>query len=162
MKHFQIGCAAALLSPIFLVACTSSGPSRSAQGLGQRLQTQLAGEIAAGQAVLEQLPDGARVTIPEQTLFPRGGVELDDKGRYVLASVIEGLLEPRITRIEVAEPPAATIGLQGARTRAVTEYFEDYGLGPTLLPSALQQEIPPAPGSTAPQGMTITVTMVSS
>ena len=163
MMHFQAAGLAALLGPMLLVgACTSSGVGRSAQGLGQRLQTQLAPDLAAGQVTLAQLPDGAQVTLTDQALFPNGGAELDDKGRYVLASVIEGLLEPRITRIEVTGSSDGYVGLQAARTRAVAQYFEDYGLGPTLLPTAAQQEMPPGSASSAPQGLTITINMIAS
>jgi chemotaxis protein MotB len=163
MTHFQAAGLAALLGPMLLVgACTSSGVGRSAQGLGQRLQTQLAPDLAGGRVALEQLPDGAQVTLTDQSLFPNGGAELDDKGRYVLASVIEGLLEPRITRIEVVGSSEGYAGLQAARTRAVAQYFEDYGLGPTLVPTATQQETPPGSAGSAPQGQTITVRIVSS
>jgi hypothetical protein len=163
MTYFQTGGLAALLGPVLLVVgCTSSGVGRGAQGLGQRLQTQLAPDIAAGQVTLEQLPDGARVTLTDQSLFPYGGAELDDRGRYVLASVIEGLLAPSITRIEVAGSPAASVDLQGARTRAVAQYFEDYGLGPILLPPAWQQEVPAGSAGSAPQGLTITINMIAS
>jgi len=164
MRHFRAAGLAALLGPMLLVgACSSSGVGRSAQGLGQRLQTQLAPDITAGQVVLEQLPDGAQVTLTDQSLFPNGGTELSDQGRYVLASVIEGLLEPRITRVEVAGSSSeGYVGLQAARTRAVTQYFEDYGLGPTLLPAVSQQEMPPGAASSAPQGLTITVRIISS
>jgi hypothetical protein len=163
MMLYRAGRLAVLLSTMFLaVACASSGVNRSAQNLGQRLQVQLAPDAMAAGAVLERLPYGARITIPEQALFANGGTELDDNGRYVLASVIEGLLDPRILRIEVAEAPEAGVGLQGARERAVTEYFQDYGLGQTLEPAIPQQAIEPGSVSATPQGLTITVNVVSS
>jgi hypothetical protein len=163
MKNRQAGCLVALLGPTLLVgACASSGIHRSAQDLGQRLQTQLAPDIAAGQATLEPLPDGARVTLTEPSLFPSGGTELDDKGRFVLASVIEGLLEPRILQIQLAESPATSVGSQAARVRAVTQYFEDYGLGPALRPPVPQEEAAPGSVGAPPPGMTITIGIQSS
>jgi flagellar motor protein MotB len=150
---------AAIFSPMLLAAACSSSPvERSAQELGYRLQAHLAPDIAGGGAVLEQLPDGARVTLGEQALFPSGSTELDDKGRYVLASVIEALLAPRLLRIEVAESGTGPVGLQAARAQAVTRYFEEYGLGPALQVSAT----PSGSVGAAPQELTITVRIVSS
>jgi hypothetical protein len=150
---------AALLAPMLLaVACTSSsGVSRSAQELGQRLQVGLAPDVAAGRAALEPLPDGARVTLSDVALFPTGATELDDKGRYVLASVIQGLLSPRILLIEITESPASPVGLQGLKARAVTQYLEEYGLQSTLQPP-----VPPDSAGAVPRGLTITVSIVSS
>jgi hypothetical protein len=153
----------AFLGPMLLVAAcsSSSGRDRTAQELGYRLQTQLVPDIAAGQAVLERLPDGTRVTLSEQALFPGGKAELDDKGRYVLASVIEGLVDPRLLRIEVEASPATPVSLQAAHVRAVTQYFKDYQLGPALQESTIPQGMPSeAMGAAAPQGLTITVTII--
>ena len=70
MMRFQAGRLVALFVPmLFVVACTSSG-NNSVANLGQRMQVLLAPDIAAGRVGLEQLPDGARVTLPEQSLFP--------------------------------------------------------------------------------------------
>jgi hypothetical protein len=162
MMCFQIGRIVALFFPMLLVvACTSSG-NNSATNLGQRMQVLMASDIAAGRAGLEQLPDGARVTLPQQSLFPVGRAELDDKGRFILASVIQGLLDPGILRIDLAESPGTPVGLQAAQVRAVTQYFVDYGLGPTLQPSGPPQDLPPGSVSTAPAGLTITVSIIAS
>jgi flagellar motor protein MotB len=158
MKRFQAGRLAPLFLPmLFVVGCTSSG-NNSAANLGQRMQVLLAPDIAAGRAGLEQLPDGARVTLPERMLFPPGRDELDDKGRFLLASVIQGLLDPGILRIDVTEPAPSPAYLQGARASAVRQYFVDYGLGPVLQPAA----VPPGSVDTAPQDLMITVSIVSS
>jgi hypothetical protein len=143
-----------------VAACASPGDERVSH-LGQRLQVQLAPDIAAGRAGLEQLPDGARVTLPQQALFPVGRAELDDKGRFILASVIEGLLDPGILRIEVAEVPGTPIGLQTAQAQAVRQYFVDYGLGPALQPPAPRQDASAGPVAAAPPGLTITVSVQS-
>jgi hypothetical protein len=161
MMGFQTGCRIALFLPmLFVVACTSG--NNSAANLGERMQVLMAPDIAAGRAGLEQLPDGARVTLPQQSLFPVGRSELDDKGRFILASVIQGLLDPGILRIDIAASPGTPVGLQTAQARAVTDYFVDYGLGPALQPSAPQQDLPPGTVGTAPPGLTITVSVVSS
>ena len=157
MMRFQTGRLVALLGPVlFVVACTSG--NSSVANLGQRMQVLLAPDIAAGRVRLEQLPDGARVTLPEQSLFPPGRGELDDRGRFLLASVIQGLLDPGILRIDVAEPAPSPAYLRGPRVLAVRQFFVDYGLGPTLQPAAVQQ----GSGDTAPQDLTISVSIVSS
>jgi hypothetical protein len=157
MMRFQTGRLVALFFPmLFVVACTSG--NNSAANLGQRMQVLLAPDIAAGRVGLEQLPDGARVTLPEQSLFPPGRGELDDRGRFLLASVIQGLLDPGILRIDVAEPAPSPAYLQGPRAGAVRQFFVDYGLGSTLQPAA----VPQGSVDTAPQDLTISVSIVSS
>ncbi len=161
MMCFQTGRRAALFCPLLFVVACSSG-NNSAANLGQRMQVLLAPDIAAGRAGLEQLPDGARVTLPQQSLFPIGRSQLDDKGRFILASVIQGLLDPGILRIDIAESPGTPVGLQTAQAQAVTQYFVDYGLGPSLQPSAPQQDVPPGSVGTPPPGLIITVSIISS
>jgi len=157
MMRLQAGRLVALFFPmLFVVACTSG--NNSVANLGQRMQVLLAPDIAAGRVGLEQLPDGARVTIPEQSLFPPGRGELDDRGRFLLASVIQGLLDPGILRVDVAEPAPSPAYLQAPRAGAVRQFFVDYGLGPTLQPAA----VPQGSVDTAPQELTISVSVVSS
>ena len=157
MMRLQVGRLIALFFlMLFVVACTSG--NNSVANLGQRMQVLLAPDIAAGRVGLEQLPDGARVTIPEQSLFPPGRSELDDRGRFLLASVIQGLLDPGILRVDVAEPAPSPAYLQGPRAGAVRQFFVDYGLGSTLQPAA----VPQGSVDTAPQDLTIAVSIVSS
>jgi hypothetical protein len=149
----------ALLIPAVLVgACTSSSSDRTAQLLGRRLETSLAPDVAAGRASLEQLPNGARVTLADQSLFSGNGngTKLTDAGRYTLASAIEGLLDPSITQVYVAGSPNGPIGLPDARTQAVTQYFTENGLGPVLRPSDQQSAVPAGASGVSQQGVTIT------
>jgi hypothetical protein len=157
MMRFQTGRLVASFFPILFVAACTSG-NNSVANLGQRMQVLLAPDIAAGRVGLEQLPDGARVTIPEQSLFPPGRGELDDRGRFLLASVIQGLLDPGILRVDVAEPAPSPAYLQGPRAGAVRQFFVDYGLGSTLQPAA----VPQGSVDAAPQDLTISVSIVSS
>jgi hypothetical protein len=162
MMGCQTGRLVIVLCPmLFVVACASSG-NRSVANLGQRMQILLGPDIAAGRVELDPLPDGARVTLPQQSLFPIGRSELDDNGRFLLASVIQGLLDPGILRIEIADAPGTPVGLQTAQARAVAQYFEDYGLGPTLQPAVAPQDLPPGSTGTPPPGLTITVNIISS
>jgi len=163
MKLVQSGRVVALIGVLLLAtACASETGQGGAPRLAERLQLRLSPDIAAGRATLEQFPDGARVTIVDQALFPGGSTELDDNGRFILASVIEGLLAPRLLRIQMIETASAPAFVQEARARAVVEFFEDYGLGPTLQPPLVQPGVSAGSVVMAPQGMAIAITMVAS
>jgi hypothetical protein len=138
-----------LCLPLLLTAC--GGDPRLLNG---RLHAELTPEIADGRAVVQPLPNGAQVTLTDQSLFPNGGSQLDAKGRYVLASLIEGLLDPHILRIDLASSPATPPALQQARVQAVRQFFEEYFLGPSLQPAGSP------PVAAASGGTTITVTVV--
>jgi hypothetical protein len=139
-----------LCLPPLLGACC--GPN-NASLLNRRLQAQLTLETANGRAVVQPLPSGAQVTLTDQTLFPNGGAQLDARGRYVLASLIEGLLDPNILQISLASSSATPPALQQARGQAVRRFFEEYFLGPSLQPAGS------APVAAASGGTTITVTV---
>jgi hypothetical protein len=95
---------AVLLCPLLLIAaCGPSAQQRTTRLLDDRLQTQLAHQIAAGRAVVQQLPDGARVTLLDSSLFPNGPRALDDQVPDIRADVIEGLLDPTLMRVQVAD-----------------------------------------------------------
>jgi hypothetical protein len=155
MTCFQAGRFALTFGPVLLVAACASwcGSSGTAQDLADRLQTRLAPDIAAGRVALDRLPDGTRVTMREPIVVPSGAMALNDTGRMVLTHVIEGLVDPSLVQIEIADSPA---------TPTVTQYFDDYGLGQTLQPAAPQQVGPPGSGPAASQGLTITVRVIAS
>jgi hypothetical protein len=139
---------------VLLVGCASE---RSPQDLSDRLQVELSPELANGSVTLERLPDGARVTLPDQTLFPTGGAELDARGRFVLTSLVQALLAPPLLQVDVAGPAGTPMTLQQARVRAVTQFLEGIQVAPNLLFTGLQEE-PPATDGVAPQATTVTVT----
>ena len=139
---------------VLLLGCASE---RSPQDLGDRLQVELSSELANGSVTLERLQDGARVTLPDQTLFPTGGAELDAKGRDVLTSLVAALLAPPLLQVDVAGPADTPMPLQQARVRAVSQFLQDIQVAPNLLFIGLQ-EGPPAAGDVTPQATTITVT----
>jgi outer membrane protein OmpA-like peptidoglycan-associated protein len=132
---------------------TGCADGRLPRDLNGRLQRELAPELASGGATLEQLPDGARVTVADQTLFPTGGTALDTKGRLALASLVEALLAPALLQVDVAGPAGT---LPQARAAAVAEFLRDTQVAPNLLFISLQQETPG--GAAAPQATTVTVT----
>jgi len=148
-----------LLTPLLLLAACGSdhGLHRTTQLLNDRLQEQLAPDIGAGAASLQPLPNGARVTLLDNaSQFPNNADTLADEHRDVRASVIEGLLDPGLIRIAVADTSALPPGQQEIRVRNVTQYFQDNGLGLTLLPEAPPPPIPPG-SAAALRGLTITV-----
>jgi len=145
----------ALGSVLSIAACGSWwGPSGPVRDLGDRLQARLAPDIAAGRVALDRLPDGARVTLADQNLFANGGTALGGAGQTVLTGVIQGLIDPNQLRITVTGAAATPGDGQGAQTQAVTQYFDEYGLGQTLQP--------PGSGDASPQGPAITIRVISS
>jgi len=146
-----------LLCPLVLLAgCGPSGQQHTTQLLGDRLLAQMTPDIAAGNAVLQPLPDGARVTLLGPSRFPPPDKGLDDQQRDIRAGVVEGLLDPTLMRIEVADTSPLPPDERDARVRNVTSYLRAYGLGSTLQPVAPAPAMPSAqPG--APPGLTITI-----
>ena len=111
-----------------LIGC-GAGPWRP-------LQARLAPDISAGRVALDRLPDGARVTLADPDLFASGGTALGNSGQVVLTGVIQGLVDPSLLRIAVTGSAAMQGDGQGAQTQAVTQYFDEYGLGQALQSSA--------------------------
>lgn len=160
MMRLRMGPLAILVGAVLpVVACSSSTtqPEREARLLNERLELRLAQDIAANRATLEPLPEGARVTVSDRHLFPGDGTELDDKSRYTLASVVQGLLALRIVKIELADSQSASFGLQATRTQAVAKFFQNYGLGPVLAPAMPQLASTGSPM----QGFTITISIIA-
>jgi hypothetical protein len=157
MIRFQARHAVFVGPIVLLAACGSSGVNQATGNLEDRLQAQLGPDIAAGRAALQPLPAGARVAFPDPTVFGSGGTELDDKGRDVLATTIQALLDPSLMRIEVADTAATPYGDQARRVQAVGDYFVTYGLGPTLQPKGSPTTTPPGSVGAAPPGLTITI-----
>jgi hypothetical protein len=141
------------LGPLLLtLACCGPSPQqRTTRLLDDRMQAQLASEISAGRAVVQQLPDGARVTLLDRSLFPNGPKALDDQIPDIRADVIEGLLDPSLMRVKVADTSTLPADQRDTRIRNVEDYFTANGLGFVLVPD---ESAPPAAG---PPGLTITV-----
>src|SRR5689334_14764287 len=90
-----------LTALLLLTAC--SGPPRP-QVLAHRLaETMTLQKPCTGQAGIEYLPNGARITLPDTELFLVGRTDISPCGQYALASVVEAMLDPRIMQI-VIEP----------------------------------------------------------
>ena len=159
MKRFPPVRRAMLLSPLLPIAACAPGPDNVAEHLNERLQFHLAPQMTTSQAALETFPDGARVTLTDQSLFKPGSAELSDSGRYIIASVIEGLVEPSLLRIELAESPASSPYLRDQRLQTVTQFLSDYRLLPSLHPGTWQGAPPPTTGAPPSQVLAITITV---
>ena len=150
VKSFRCCTSPALWVMVLLFAGCAG--ERSPRDLGDRLQTELAPELASGDVTLQRLPDGARVTLGDQMLFPAGGTELNDRGRFVLASLAEGLLAPPLLLVDVSGPAEP---LPRARAGAIAQYLRAIQVAPNLLFTSLQQGA--RTGGASPQATTIMV-----
>ena len=145
-------------APLLLVTACSwdHGLHRTSELLNDRLQVTLAPDIAAGHAALQPLPNGALVTLLGNSDFRDQVDARDDRIREVRASVVQGLLDPSLIHIAVADTSSLTAGQRATRVRNVTQYFKDNGLALSLLPEG-QAPALPAGAASAPQGVTITL-----
>ncbi len=139
--------------PLLLVGACGSDQNRSVRLLDQRLHTRLASDIAANRVAMQSLPDGVRVTLLDPAPFQAGTTALEDRENDLRSSVVEGLLDPDLMRVQVADTGALPDRQRAARVQSVVQYFADYGLAGTLLPAE-----PLAPGS--PAGVAITISVV--
>lgn len=142
-----------------LAACGSSDQQRAAWQLDQRLQARLAPDIAAGNATVQPLPDGAQVTLLSHAQSPSVVQPADGSVGDARAHLIQGLLDPRLLRVQVTDTSGLSPDQQTARVQELTRYFVDYRLGPTLALSALPQGMPSGPGGAVPPGLTVTISV---
>jgi hypothetical protein len=145
---------AAFLGPVLMIAACSSGPAHTTRLLNNRLQDRLAPDIAAGNANLQPLPQGALITLLGTSQFPNDVRALDDQQRDVRSSVIEGMLDPTLMQVQVADTSALPQDQRDARVRNIVQYFTAYGLAPSLLPVPPEQA---ASAGAATAGLTITI-----
>ena len=148
---------ALLLFPGLLAACGLSPQSRTARLLDNRLQTRLAQDISGGRAVVQPLADGARVTLLDPSPFPNNPMTLDDRRPDLRPEVIEGMLDPSLMRVQVADTTALPADRRETRVRNVQEYFTDNGLAEVLQPSGLPAATSQA--GAAPAGLNITISV---
>lgn len=147
-----------LLAPLLLLAaCENTGLSSTTELLNSRLQARLAPDIAAGQAVVQPLPNGAVVTLLGNSDFRDRVDAQDNRNREVRASVIQGLLDPSLIRIAVADTSSLTAGQRAVRVQNVTQYFRDNGLALSLVPDGQAPVV--STGAAVPQGVTISLVL---
>jgi hypothetical protein len=151
---------AVLISTLLLMtACGSSGQSGTAQRLDQRLETRMAPDVAAHRATVQSLPDGARVTLLDTTLFPNTADTLDNRISDPRANIVEALLDPSLMRIQVADSSTLPVDQRDTRVRNVTEYLQVSGLGASLQPTEPSQAMPSGPVTSVAAGLVVTVTV---
>lgn len=135
-----------------LAGCSGSGTHFSARHLDHRLSSQMSQPVAAHQAAVARLPDGAQVRLSEASLFQSGSSELSADGTSAVSSLAESLLDPRLMQVDVAGAPDTPSYLQTQREQRVRDYLQAYALGPEL---PVTQR---GPMANAPAGMmTVTV-----
>src|SRR4051812_6616060 len=101
-------CAIALFGPLILLGACASDQQRSVEMLNRRLQTTLKPEIAENRVALQPLQDGAVVTLLDSAQLPDDVGAMDNRVRDPRASMIEGLLNPSLMQLFVADTGAAS------------------------------------------------------
>jgi len=156
MTRIPAGRLVAAIAPlVLLAACATEPPAPVTPNL--RMQERLSPEIAGGKVTVQPTAAGTEVVIPEDTLFLFGSAKLSDSGTAILTYVTQAMLEPTILSIGVADPSDS---LQGARVRAVTDYFALHRLGPSLHATDAPVAVPVGPSGTPVPGLSITVSVV--
>jgi hypothetical protein len=140
-----------LLVPVLLGACGSSGQQATAQRLERRFEMQLAADISAHRATVDAVPNGARVTLLDPSPFSNTADARDNRNSDPRANLVEGLLDPSLMRIQVADSSTLPAAQRDLRVRNVVEYFRLAGLGPMVQLGDASQ------ASSA--GLTVTVTV---
>lgn len=141
------------LLPLVLAACCASKQERSARLLDRRLHHTLASDIASGTAAVERVPGGVRVTLLSPGVMPAGGTAQSDRDYDPRASVIEGMLDPRMMRIQVADSSGLPADQQAARVQDTEAYFSAFDLSDVLEP-------PAATSGGGPAGLAMTIHVI--
>jgi hypothetical protein len=155
-----IGRYTGLIAPLLLVTACSwdHGQHRTAELLNDRLEATLQPDITAGRAALQPLPNGALVTLLGNSDFRDQIDAQDNRVREVRASVVQGLLDPSLIRIAVADTSSLTVEQRATRVHNVAQYFRDNGLALSLLPEGQAPALPSGTAvAPAPQGVTVTL-----
>jgi hypothetical protein len=146
----RIGCHAALLISLVSLAACESGQQHTERLLDYRLHDRLGVDVSAGRAVVEKVPGGDRVTLLGPSSFPSDKSALDDQTPDVRANVIEGLLDPSLMRVQLADSAALPANQRETRVANVSQFFTANGLGGVLVPAD-------AATPAGPAGLAITI-----
>ncbi len=130
---------ALLIAPLVLVSC-ASGQQQTVDLLNRRLAVTMAPEIAESRVALQPMPDGAQVTLLDSSALPDDVGAMDNRTRDPRASMIQGLLDPSLMRIQVAD------------NSGQPDYIQ-YRLGPIVHTSAAPGDATVAP----PPGLAIAI-----
>jgi hypothetical protein len=146
--------APALAGVLALAAC---GEPSSTQMLQTRASVAMSPtQTCNSQAIVEQLPNGTRVRLPDTTLFVIGRTDLSPCGQFALASVVEAMLNPAIMQVAV-EPGADIDAPQAAfpreRAEHVRKFLSNVGFSPDQPPVVVQ----PSPVPSTHWGIVLSV-----
>jgi hypothetical protein len=137
--------------PAILLALAACSEPSSTQILSNRVPARLNQTVPCNRPVsVEFVQEGARLRLPETSLFLIGRTDLSPCGQYVLASVTEAMLDPRIMQV-VIEPqsgvsaPASEFALQRADT--VQKALSNVGFTQRQPPVLVQAAPTPSPGA---------------
>ena len=131
----------------------------------QQLNTQLAGELAADQAQIQQLQGVIRVTLANGILFPEGGWQLSASGKATLDRLAPVLAQLTGQRIEVKgytdnlpigpEPKSRfpdNVALSNARAQSVAAELQARGVPPSMMVVTGYGDADPVATNESPQG----------
>jgi hypothetical protein len=134
------------LTPVaaLLVLSACSEPS-STQQVQSRATTSLSPTQACNsQSSVEYLPNGALVRIPDTSLFVIGRTEVSDCGRYVLSSVVEAMLDPRLMQVIVQPAGDTEAYLPRERAGTLVALLSHPGFVPRQPPVVVQPPLVPS------------------
>jgi hypothetical protein len=140
-----------------LAAC-GSGQQHTEQLLDQRLHYRLASEVASGQAVVQKLQSGDRVTLLGLSTFTNSRQALDNQAPDVRANVIEALLDPRLMQVQVDDSSVLPVDQRDARVQNMMDYFAANGLGSVVVPAGSVAG-GAAPADAGPPGLVLTISV---
>jgi hypothetical protein len=138
-----------------LVACCGS---QSVQELSGRVAASLSHrESCARIASVQYLSDGVLVRLPDAALFKTNQTEFTECGQFVLTSVIQSMLDPRMMRvaIEQANLSPAFSSLSRERAESLKTTFSSFGFAGDQPSVALD---PASKESAATWGIRLAVT----
>jgi hypothetical protein len=156
-------CVAALFGPLILLGACTSDQQASVDMLNRRLQTTMKPEIADNRVALQPLPDGAVVTLLDGARLPDDVGAMDNRERDPRASMVEGLLDPSLMRLSLADTGSGTEYDRQRRIQSFTQYLTEYRLAPTLEtpdPAAPQAATVQPIAVQTPPGLAVTIRVV--
>ena len=151
--NHHTGRLALLLAPLLLLGACGSPEHRTARLLNDRLQERLGPDLKAGHVTLQPIPDGALVTLLENSPFANSNYALDDIYPDIRASVIEAMLDPMLMQVRVADTTNMPEDQRQMRVRNVRQYFTANGLSQVLQPTDPLQATP----ASGPAGLAVTI-----
>jgi outer membrane protein OmpA-like peptidoglycan-associated protein len=149
MSRKTTGIVSAVAALLALGACSHTS---NTQLFSERLAATLKpGTICNNQATVEYLSNGARIRIPEASLFDNGRADLTRCGQYTLASVTQAMLDLSLMQIAIEPgPEAPTTPLSQQRADAVAAWLSQAALLAPLHPTVISdQAMAQSPGALA-------------